>query len=141
MNIEPITEDAIADLRQQAMEAGLSKQQVVHLLRQLSDTERERARLEREVNNLHVGRMALRETLMTELGDGRKQLADTTGRLAAAQEASSLALAALKREEVTWQDIYTRLRGLNVPHDDLRELERRIVEGAVDVLASIAGSA
>ena len=96
-NYAPVTDERIAELREQASGIGMSRQQVQQIVRDLERAERERARLAREIDGMRSGRMAMRETFLTELHDVQQSLAHATGLMEAAKEAWSTSREALER--------------------------------------------
>ena len=73
---QPLTEDQIGAMRAAAMEHGFGREQARQVVRDLDACERERQRLEREVETMRAGRQAVRETLLSDLADTRRQLQD-----------------------------------------------------------------
>jgi transposase len=76
----PITEAAIDELREQSRSPGLSAEQTRVLIRELERTERERGRMAREVESMRASRVAIRETLLQDLTETRKLLAEKDSR-------------------------------------------------------------
>jgi seryl-tRNA synthetase len=74
MSYEPIREEDLQQLRD-AMHSGLSAQQCRRLISELERAERERQRLQDEIENVRAGRSAMRTALLTELQETRAQLA------------------------------------------------------------------
>jgi len=74
MSYEPIRDDDLNQLRD-ALHTGLSAQQCRRLISELERAERERQRLQEEIENVRAGRSAMRNALLMELQETRAQLA------------------------------------------------------------------
>jgi hypothetical protein len=74
MSYEPIQADELETLRD-AMRTGLSMQQCRRLISELERAERERQRMQEEIENVRAGRQAMRGALLMELQETRAQLA------------------------------------------------------------------
>jgi hypothetical protein len=70
----PMPEHVVEELRQYAMARGLSSEQSRMVLRELTRTEAERARLQAQIEGVHERRMGMREEMLGEVAAVRQEL-------------------------------------------------------------------
>jgi predicted nucleic acid-binding Zn-ribbon protein len=121
MSYEPIPSEELQQLRD-AMRAGLSMQQCRRLISELERAERERQRLQDEIENVRVGRSAMRDALLLELQELRKEVAEQKAWIQVAAESNGAVDAYLKQIEPSLEEPY------GMPVDGVRRVVEMLQE-------------